>query len=128
MYYVRTRAFTALNSIQSLNPPRIFVLLLNRPSVSITRFRPFSAQRNYSTTDMPPAKTTAPYGTWSSPITTEIVSGSTLTFSEVHTNVGSPAFSSDKPLTAVSLRTEPFIWLKDDLQKREELQLLKSKA
>ncbi|KUJ07635.1 alpha/beta-hydrolase [Mollisia scopiformis] len=32
------------------------------------------------------AKKTAPYGTWTSPITTEIVSGSSLSFSEVHVN------------------------------------------
>lgn len=128
MYYVRTRTFTAFNSSLLFKQSRIFVLSLNRPSVSITpSFHPFSSQRNY-TADMPSAKKTAPYGTWSSPITTEIVSGSTLTFSEVHTNVGNPAFSSDKPLTDISLPTERFIWLKDDLLKREEPPLLKSTA
>lgn len=45
---------------------------------------------------------TAPYGTWTSPITSDIVSGSSLSFPEVHVDVNVPILSSKLSLTSSS--------------------------
>lgn len=89
MHNVRARSFSLFNSIVFFKP-RIIHPLVCIPLSIIPSVQLFPIQRKHQSSSTKMAKKTAPYGTWSSPITTEIVSGSTLTFSEVHTNVSDP--------------------------------------
>lgn len=57
------------------------------PSVLLFHSVSISPAFSQLTFTMAPEKKLAPYGTWDSPITPEIVSGSSLTFKEVHVNV-----------------------------------------
>lgn len=102
--FARTNIAFAIFPIVPYNSLRNLLFYSLRCLCSSTPIHSIVSHRRYHDSatipEMSSAKKIAPYGTWTSPITTEIVSGSSLSFNEVHVNVSYPAFSLRTGLTS----------------------------